>query len=163
MALNAYLKLKGQKQGEIKGSVKQKGREKKIEVISASHEISSPRDASTGLGSGKRVHKPFIITKEIDQSSPLLYQALITNELITEFELQFWTTQVPGRLGIGNERQHYTVKLTNAVISDIKFTMPNNRIPELTPLLENEEISFIYEKIEWIWTEGGIIATDTKP
>ena len=33
MALNAYLKLKGQKQGEIKGSVTQKGREGKIMVI----------------------------------------------------------------------------------------------------------------------------------
>jgi type VI protein secretion system component Hcp len=30
MALNAYLKLRGQKQGEIKGSVTQKGREGKI-------------------------------------------------------------------------------------------------------------------------------------
>jgi type VI secretion system secreted protein Hcp len=33
MALNAYLKLRGQKQGEIKGSVTQKGREGKILVI----------------------------------------------------------------------------------------------------------------------------------
>lgn len=30
MALNAYLKLKGQKQGDVKGSVTQKGRENKI-------------------------------------------------------------------------------------------------------------------------------------
>ncbi len=37
MALNAYLKLTGQKQGDIKGSVTQKGREGKIMVIAASH------------------------------------------------------------------------------------------------------------------------------
>ena len=35
-ALNAYLKLKGQKQGEIKGSVTQKGREGAIAVIAVS-------------------------------------------------------------------------------------------------------------------------------
>ncbi len=39
MALNAYLKLKGQKQGEIKGSVIQKGRENKIQVIAVSQEM----------------------------------------------------------------------------------------------------------------------------
>ena len=36
-ALNAYLKLKGQKQGEIKGSVTQKGREGRIAVIAVQH------------------------------------------------------------------------------------------------------------------------------
>jgi type VI secretion system secreted protein Hcp len=52
MALNAYLRLKGQKQGEIKGSVTQKGREGKILVIGAEHEVLSPRDASSGLATG---------------------------------------------------------------------------------------------------------------
>ena len=68
MALNAYLKLKGQKQGEIKGSVTQKGREDKIMVIAVSHEIISPRDPASGLPTGKRMHKPFVITKELDKS-----------------------------------------------------------------------------------------------
>ena len=49
MALNAYLKLKGQKQGPIAGSVTQKGREGKIMVIATSHEIVSPRDAASGV------------------------------------------------------------------------------------------------------------------
>ena len=65
MALNAYLKLKGQKQGDIKGSVTQKGREGKIMVIAASHDVLSPRDAASGLPTGKRMHKPFVITKVI--------------------------------------------------------------------------------------------------
>ena len=59
MALNAYLKLKGQKSGEIKGSCPQKGRENKIMVIAVSHEIVSPRDAASGLPTGKRMHKPY--------------------------------------------------------------------------------------------------------
>ena len=37
MALNAYLKLKGQTEGEIKCSVSQKFREGKIMVIAVSH------------------------------------------------------------------------------------------------------------------------------
>ncbi len=160
MALNAYLKLKGQKQGEIKGSVTQKGREGKIMVIAASHEVVSPRDLASGLPTGKRMHKPFTITKEIDKSSPLLYNALVNNENITEWELQFWTSGMNSRTGAGSEKQHYTVKLTNANISDISFHMLNNKNPELTRYAEYEEISFTYQKISWTWVDGGIVAED---
>lgn len=34
--------------------------------------IVSPRDAASGLPTGKRQHKPFVITKEYDKSSPVL-------------------------------------------------------------------------------------------
>lgn len=126
MVLNAYLKLKGQKQGEIKGSVIQKGREGRIMVIAADHELLSPTDPASGLPSGKRVHKPFVITKEVDRSSPLLYSAFANNENITEWELQFWRAAPTGV-----EQQHYTVKLTNARIAGINFHMPNNKNPDL--------------------------------
>jgi type VI secretion system (T6SS) effector Hcp len=32
--------------------------------------VVSPRDPASGLPTGKRMHKPFVITKEIDKSSP---------------------------------------------------------------------------------------------
>ena len=37
--------------------------------IIVGHEIISPRDAASGLPTGKRMHRPFVITKEIDVSS----------------------------------------------------------------------------------------------
>ncbi len=160
MALNAYLKLKGQKQGEIKGSVTQKGREGKIQVIAVSHEIISPRDAASGLPTGKRQHKPFVITKELDKSSPLLYNVLVNNENVTEWELQFWTPQIKAASGGGVEVQHYTIKLTNANIASIAFRMPNNKHPELMRFAEYEEIAFTYQKIVWTWNDGGITADD---
>jgi type VI secretion system secreted protein Hcp len=155
MALNAYLKLKGQTQGEIKGSVTQKGREGKIMVIAVSHEIMSPRDPASGLPTGKRMHKPFVITKELDKSSPLLYNVLVNNENVTEWELQFWQPSASGA-----EVQHYTVKLTNANIASIHFRMLNNKNPELMKYAEYEEIAFTYQKIIWTWTQGGITAED---
>jgi type VI secretion system secreted protein Hcp len=155
MALNAYLKLKGQKSGEIKGSVTQKGREGKIMVIAVSHDIISPRDAASGLPTGKRMHKPFVITKELDKSSPLLYNVLTNNENITEWELQFWQPSATGA-----EKQHYTIKLTNANIASIDFRMANNKHPDLMKFNEYEEVAFTYQKIEWTWTDGGITAMD---
>jgi type VI secretion system secreted protein Hcp len=160
MALDAFLKLKGQKSGEIKGSVTQKGRENKIRVIAVSHEIVSPRDAASGLPTGKRMHKPFVITKELDKASPLLYNILTTNENIPEWELMFFTPQLRATGGTGTEVQNYTVKLTNANIASISFRMANNKHPELMKFAEYEEIAFTYQKIEWLWVEGGIMATD---
>jgi len=160
MALNAYLKLKGQKQGELKGSVTQKGRENKIMVIAVSHEIVSPRDAASGLPTGKRQHKPLVITKEIDKSSPLLYNALVNNENISEWELQFWTPQIKAATGTGAEVQHYTITLINANIASISFRMPNNKHPELMKFAEFEEIAFTYQKVIWTWNDGGITAED---
>jgi type VI secretion system secreted protein Hcp len=155
MSLNAYLKLKGQKTGEIKGSVTQKGREGKIMVIAVSHEIISPRDPASGLPTGKRMHKPMLITKELDKATPLLYNVLINNENVTEWELQFWRPSATGA-----EQQHYTVKLTNGNIASIAQRMPNNKNPELMKYETYEEIAFTYQKIEWTWTDGGITAMD---
>jgi hypothetical protein len=33
-------------------------------------EVSMPRDAQSGMATGKRMHKPFVITKELDKMSP---------------------------------------------------------------------------------------------
>ena len=160
MALNAYLKLKGQKQGEIKGSVTQKGREGKIMVIAVSHSIVSPRDSASGLPTGKRMHKPFVITKELDKSSPLLYNVLTNNENIKKWVLNFWTPQIKAAQGTGTEVQHYTVDLLNANIASIHFRMLNNKNPDLMKYAEFEEVSFTYQKITWTWKDGGITADD---
>jgi type VI secretion system secreted protein Hcp len=155
MALNAYLKLKGQKQGEIKGSVTQKGREGSIEVIAVSHEIVSPRDPASGQATGKRMHKPLVITKELDKSSPLLYAALASNETMKEWTLTFYRPDKGGK-----EVASYTITLTNAMIAGIQFVMPNNKHADLMKLMEYEEVEFVYEKIQWTWLDGGITAVD---
>ena len=160
MALNAYLTLRGKRSGEIKGSVTQKGKEGKILVIAASHKLSTPSNPATAAAVGRKIHSPFIITKELDKSSPLLYNALATNEEITEWKLEFWGPQVKAATGAGSEVQKYTVKLTGVRITNINFVMPNVKDPELVKYVEYEEVSFSYSKIEWIWTDGGISAVD---
>ena len=167
MAMQAYLKLTGLKQGQIKGSITQNTRQDKIGVQAVNHQIQSPRDPATGQPSGKRQHKPFIITKELDKSSPLLYQALVTNETISDWELQFFTTAINPQTGTGSEKNHYTVKLINATISSIDFFMEHTRknasgqtssFAEQQP--EYEKVAFTYQKIVWTWNDGGITAED---
>jgi type VI secretion system secreted protein Hcp len=155
MALNAYLSLAGEKQGDIKGSVTQKGREGKILVFAFQHEIVCPRDPASGIPTGKRVHKPFMLTKELDKATPLLYNVLCNNENIKTWELQLWQPSPTGQ-----ERQHFTVRMWNANISAIHFKMANNKNPKLTKFAEYEEVSFTYQRIEWSWNDGGLVAGD---
>jgi len=144
-ALNAYLKLKGQKTGDIRGSVTQKGRENTIMVIAVEHT------------SGKKV---LTLTKEIDKSSPLLHQAYTNGEPMAEFTLQFWRPQISAQQGVGSEVQHFTVKLTNARIQSIHTQMLNNKNPELMRYETQEEVTFTYDKIEFTWVDGGLVGTE---
>jgi type VI secretion system secreted protein Hcp len=155
MALAAYLSIVAQRQGQIRGSVTQKGREDKILVIAVQHEIVCPRDPQSGIPTGKRMHKPLHVWKELDRSSPLLQAVLCTNENLVDVRLDFWTATPTGQ-----EKQHYTVRLTNANICSIVFKQPNIRSPKLQRFTEYEEVSFTYQKIEWTWNEGGITAGD---
>ncbi len=160
MALMAYLKLKGQQQGEIKGSVTQKGREGRIAVIASAHEIVAPHDAGSGQPTGKRQHKPFVLTKEVDVATPPLHTLLVRNETITDWELQFWAAQARGGSGAGTEVQHYSVRLFDARLVGLHFQMFDLRDPVLAKLPEREILTFVYGRIQWTWTLGGLVAED---
>lgn len=96
-----------------------------------------------------------MVLKELDRSTPLLFNILTNNENISSLELQFWQ---PSPTGV--ERQHFTVRLTNANISSIHFKMPNNRHPKFAQRAEYEEVSFTYQRIEWTWNDGHLVASD---
>ena len=96
-----------------------------------------------------------MLLKEVDRASPLLNVVLTTNETISDARLDFWTPTPTGA-----ERQHYTVRLTNANISGIVLKMPNNRSAKLMKIPPYEEVSLTYQKIEWTWNEGGLSAAD---
>lgn len=148
----AYLYLTGSKSGEIKGGVTQRGRENSIGVIAVEHEVKVD-------GSGRR-HSVFTLTKEVDRSSPTLYSLLANNENLPNAEIRFWTPQISAATGTGTELQYYTIVLSNARITDIKFRMANIRNPDLQKYREYEEVSFTYETITWLWTDGGIKSSD---
>ena len=156
MALNAYMTLTGETQGEIKGSVTQAGREDSILVIAVNHEVESPRDAASGLPSGKRQHKPLTITKDVDKSSPLLMAAFTQNENITDLALRFWRPSRSGR-----EHQYYTIELSNASISSIRLEMLNNQYSENQKHEVREHVSICYQKIIWTYEDGGITTEDS--
>jgi len=125
--------ITGARQGQFEGS-----NGPTMAIDSLGHEITSPTDAASGLPTGKRQHKPITITKQIDKASPLILNALVTNENLTEVLI--------GMLRNGN--QVMTVKLTNA------------RLVSRVQKGDVETLSFTYQKITWTWVDGGITAED---
>ena len=163
MAHMAYMKVKGQKQGNIQGSVTQKGREGSIAVIAFQHSIVSPHDTATGLPTGKRSHRPMSITKATDKATTHLYAALTTNENLPDVTIDFWEPQIKAGAGVGAEVQFYTVKLSNATISSITQVLPNVDDPAQQKMPLHEVVEFTYRKIEWIWRDGNTTASDDWP
>lgn len=155
-ALNAYLRLEGETQGPIEGGATQTGREGAIEVWAWEHEVVSPRDAATGLPTGKRQHKPVSVTKPIDKATPLLMRALVTNENIPVFTLRFYRPSRTGR-----EVQFFTVQLMNARIAGIRQVQLDNKVPENAKRPVYEQVTFVYQKIVWTFEETGTSAEDS--
>jgi len=130
-AFHNYVSFKGSKQGQFKGESRGKGgREDKgwFEIQGFELQGEVPVDANKpGAASGKRTHKPIIITKEMDGASPQLLNAHSTNEVFDNIVIQTLDDQ---------NKVTKTITLTNAVISDLR---KNGVI---------ETYSFNYEKIE---------------
>jgi type VI secretion system secreted protein Hcp len=146
MALTAYLRIAGRDSGPVTGIATARGFEGWIPVIGASHEVEA-------LPEG-RVHHPFVVTKEIDRTTPVLYRLLAGAEPLTGFELRFRAMKE------GLETHVYTVRLTGARLADIRFFMPNLRDPDEARLVEFEDVSFTYDRIEWVWVDGDVRAED---
>jgi type VI secretion system secreted protein Hcp len=153
-ALNAYMKITRADGSILEGEVTQPGRERMILVHEVTHQVVQPVDTATGLPSGKRQHKPFVITKSVDKSTPLFFQALVQNETLRSVEIFFWRPDQQGR-----EVNYFKVTLTNAIITSSAMKLPSTLDPTASQPLA-EEISFVYQKITWTYTDGNITAED---
>lgn len=155
METMAYLTAKGQRQGAIAGNVTEKGREGTIALFAVSYEVAIPYDPQSGHASGKRQHKPVMIAKAIDQATPKLLQALVTNETLTTVKIEFWR-RAPETAG-----PYFVVALTNALLVDGKLASSGGaEASELARFDEYEEFQMTYQKIEWTWVQGGVTAQD---
>ncbi|MGM0417343.1 MAG: Hcp family type VI secretion system effector [Thermodesulfobacteriota bacterium] len=156
MAMTGYMKLEGKNQGEIKGGCTQEGREDMILVYGISHHIEIPKDTHTGLPTGQRIHHPFLITKEIDKGSPLLYQACCSGEQFNNVEVDYYRINEKGQ-----EEHYYTVKLQNAIIVSMTTYKPLTFLEQNKPYKDMEDVQFTYEKIIWTYESDGIESEDS--
>jgi type VI secretion system secreted protein Hcp len=141
MSVQAYVKFKGAKQGQFKGEGVRTGPGAgMIPIVRFVSGAAAPRDASSGLATGKRQWQPIRITKEWGAASPQLLQALTTNEQLPSVIFEFFRADKAGK-----EQLHYRVTLQNAFVSSINSSL-DLTCPPGTPYagheLEDVELTF---------------------
>lgn len=150
MSMPVFMKITTQNHGPIEGTCDLSGLEGTTEVYAIDHVVEIPRSKSTGRPTGRRIHNDLTINKQIDKTTPLLYQSLCTGEKLTEVVFSWY------RYGgdAGEMEEYYTVRLENAVITRIKPWSSHKNDPVNENSYHLESISFAYEKIVWEWIDG---------
>lgn len=131
------MKVTGKVQGAFKGddSATAKGSVGLINVTGYQFDLTVPRDASSGLPSGKRTYKPLVATHVMGGSSPEFLAAASTNETLTSVVINFYRTDRTGR-----EVNYYRVTLTDAGVVEVRQYNGG------TDVLEDD--SFTFRKVE---------------
>ena len=156
MAYEFYVTIEGSKQGRLSGETAREAHQGKLAGIGFSYEVTSSRGAASGRASRKREHGPVTFTKEWGAASPQLFQALITNEVLTSALFEFVRTN-----DVGVEHVFQTIKLTNASVTSIHQYVAALDDAELeNPELEDVALSF--RDIEITNVDGKTVASDSE-
>jgi len=150
MAYEFYVTVEGTVQKKFKGESPNKQHAQQIPGLSFQYEVTAAHDASSGLPSGKRQHKPMVFVKEWGASTAQFFQALVNNENLKTVNFEFYRVDTT----TGKEAVYYTIKLTNASVTAIRQfsdTAEGGPSPAKYPGAvghEFEAISLTFQKIE---------------
>jgi type VI secretion system secreted protein Hcp len=147
----------GAKQGAFKASAPLADRPGKgphqFAAIAFDFMVVSPRDAASGLPTGKLQHRPLVLTKELAPSTPQLLQALAQGEAL-EVLLDCY-----GQVAAEPFALAHSIKLTNAKVASVDFAMLDNKRPALAQYKEFEQVALTFETLEW--TKGPAVVSDS--
>jgi type VI secretion system secreted protein Hcp len=134
-----FVMIQGSKSGAFPGNTAQKGREGWIAASGFAHEVKSPRDAATGQASGKRQYGALTLTLPWSSASPLVFNALVTNEILKSVVIEF-----EAALATGQEAVAQRVTLTNASASDLRRVNDRTQVNQGGPV---EILALTFQKI----------------
>lgn len=141
---------------EYPGSSEKEGRADTSDVFEIEHHLHQPVEPTTGQASGVRVHSPMRVVKLIDKATPGFHKALCTGQNLKEVTLEFFRIDPETR----EEAKYYTIVMRNARIVDIRPFMPMSFLPQNESYRHMEQVSFVYEEIEWNWMPDSAIEMD---
>ncbi len=127
-----------------------------IECVSYEQAATTSREYGAGMATGRREYSPLVIRKPIDRTSPLLWKALIENQVI-EGTFYFLRPDPNG----GSAQAYFSVHIGQARIAALRQYLPEGAAYTATgqPL---EEVTFLFHTIAWHAAEGNITQEDTR-
>lgn len=160
MPIPAYLTIIGERQGLISGGANtqdsvgvgwQSGHVDQIMVQAVKHGVSGRMAQSDG----NRMHRPLIVTKVLDKTTPLLFSAACSGERLTTCRLDWYRPSSTAGLEL-----FFTMELTDAVILDIDIAMPHCQDVSAANYTQIERVQFAYRKITMRHDICGTMTTD---
>jgi type VI secretion system secreted protein Hcp len=143
--LDAYWKM-----DEMDNQSDIKGKDKYTRLLGFEWGMSTPVDMRSGMTSGRRSHKPLLILKQLDLSSPLIIDALVRNKTLAKSELII--------MGIVKKDPQkvdkFKVSLEHVRVIDVSTTAGNDGLEIV------ETVKLSYDKITYEDIPGKKIATD---
>src|SRR5262245_40229383 len=136
-----FFTVTGQKQATFKAESTQVAG--KTEALEFGYEIVSPRDAASGLATGKRQHKPVRLLKEVGAMSPQLFTALCTNETLPSVVIDFIKINAAGQAQL-----NYSIRLTNATVTRVSQSVSDPTGTAKGGPTLRETIEFTFQKVE---------------
>lgn len=157
MEFSGYMKIEAEVQGNIEGSSIRKGRENSIDLFSFKHELKLPFQSQQNISNGPVIHQPLAIVKEVDKSTPKLYQALVEKEKLNKVVLEWYRFTKTGE-----EQVYYRIELSKAYIVSIAPWTPELEQSDTEYLRFMENITLAYEGITWSWGPDGDVTYQTN-
>jgi type VI secretion system secreted protein Hcp len=137
-----YLKLTGP---DLKGESTDKEHEQWIELTNFQHQMSQPSSptASTagGHAAGRTEHGDLTVNKELDSSSPLLYQALSGGTTFRSAQIDFYRDA-----GDGKRIKYLEIQMKHVLISQILLRTGPGVLPTESMALRYAAIQWKYQK-----------------
>lgn len=111
--------------------------------------VISPRDAASGMPTGKRQHKPVIVSTNIDKSTPILYEQASTAVAVSEGSTAIGSGGGAGKVNM--QDFHFTKrcagKTTDYTLFNGESIIPTADCPDGSCSL----------KITWTWNDGTLL------
>ncbi|MDO9237970.1 MAG: type VI secretion system tube protein Hcp [Aquabacterium sp.] len=148
MSKDIYVQFKGRY--TIDGESLDKEHAKWLEVTSWSHDIRQPKSATASTAGGhtseRAEHADLIFTKDLDLTSPKLWEAASAGYTFDEVTIDFM------RADGGSRVKYLTIKLKHALISRVTPSVHSEGLP-------TESFALTYAAIQWEYqqqkVEGG--------
>jgi type VI secretion system secreted protein Hcp len=140
-----YLKLGGP---DLKGESADKEHDQWIELTSWHHEMSQPASGAASTSGGhaaeRTEHADMVVVKELDSSSPVLYQAVSGGTTFQSAQIDFYRDA-----GDGKRVKYLEIQLKNVLISRITPAIEGGVLPV-------EKVSLKYAAIQWKYQKQNI-------
>ncbi len=154
---SVYMKVEGAAKA-IKGESGNAGHTDQTELLSFNFEVASPRDASSGLGTGKRAYKPVTVYKQSGLYSPLFFDALVTNAIIPKIIIEVYRADAVYK---GIETKGTIITLENVSVSSYRILNGlSGEYSKAKPDATYDELKFVFQKITIEDASSRLLSTD---